>query len=172
MATLSVWKFPTAVGADQALGTLESLQKQELIDVLDASIVTWPADKKKPKTRQLHHLTGPGALIGAFWGLLFGLLFFIPIFGLAVGAALGALAGSMSDVGISDEFVKRVKSEVTPGTSALFVLTSGAVEGRVQEAFKGTHASLITTNLTQEQEAKLRAAFSEGEATSSAAGSR
>jgi uncharacterized membrane protein len=32
---------------------------------------------------------------------------------------------------------------------------------RVQEAFKGTQAKLLTTNLTQEQEAKLREAFAE-----------
>jgi uncharacterized membrane protein len=172
MATLSVWKFPTPEGADQAISTLEGLQKQELITVHDAAIVTWPAGKKKPKTKQLNHLAGFGALNGAFWGLLFGLLFFIPFFGLAIGAAFGALAGSMTDVGINDDFIKRVKSEVTPGTSALFVLTSGAVEDRVQDAFKGSGMTLITTNLTAEQEEKLRAGFSEEEHTPSAAGAQ
>jgi uncharacterized membrane protein len=167
MATLSVWKFPTADGADRALGILESLQKQQLINVHDAAIVTWPVGKKKPKTRQLHHLAGAGALTGAFWGLLFGLLFFIPIFGIAVGAVVGAWTSSMSDVGITDDFIKRVKGEVTPGTSALFVYTSGGVQERVRDAFKGTNATLITTNLTPEQEAKLRTAFTEEEATSS-----
>jgi uncharacterized membrane protein len=161
MATLSVWKFPTATGADQAITTLESLQKQQLITIHDAAIVTWPAEKKKPKTRQLQHLTGVGALGGAFWGFLFGLLFFVPFLGLAIGAGLGALMGSMADVGISDDFIKQVRSQVTPGTSALFVLTSGAVTDRVQEAFKGTQATLIASNLTQEQEAKLREAFAE-----------
>jgi uncharacterized membrane protein len=172
MAMLSVWKFPTADGANQMLGTLESLQRQQLINVHDAAIVTWPAGKKKPKTRQLHHLAGAGALTGAFWGLLFGLLFFIPIFGMAVGAALGAWSTSMSNVGITDDFIKRVKGEVTPGTSALFLYTSGGVPERLQEALKGTNMTLITTNLTPEQEAKLRAAFTEEEATSSAGGSQ
>jgi uncharacterized membrane protein len=161
MATLSVWEFPTADGADQAIGTLESLQKQQLITIHDAAIVTWPADKKKPKTRQLNQLAGAGAMTGAFWGLLFGLLFFIPIFGLAVGAAMGALAGSMADVGIDDDFIKRVRSEVTPGTSALFVLTSGAVVDRVRDAFKDRNMTLLTTNLTKEQEDKLRETFAE-----------
>jgi uncharacterized membrane protein len=161
VATLTVWKFPTPDGADQAATRLADLQKQGLITVHDAATVSWPPDKKKPKTRQLHSLAGAGALSGAFWGLLFGLLFFIPVIGLAVGAAAGALAGSMADVGIDDDFIKRVRSEVTPGTSALFVLTSDAVVDKVKDAFKGTDATLISTNLSQEQEAKLREAFAE-----------
>ena len=62
MATLTVLKFPTAEGADQMIGTLEGLQKQQLISIQDAAIVSWPAGKKKPKTRQLNSLAGAGAL--------------------------------------------------------------------------------------------------------------
>jgi uncharacterized membrane protein len=118
-------------------------------------------DREKPKTRQLNNLAGAGALGGAFWGLLFGLLFFIPLIGLAVGAAAGAIAGSMTDVGIDDDFIRKVREQVTPGTSALFVMTSDAVIDKVEEAFKGVQATLISTNLSKEQEDKLREAFSE-----------
>ena len=161
MATLTVWKFETPTGADDAVVTLESLAKQELIKIHDAATVTWMPDKKKPKTRQLNNLAGAGALGGAFWGLLFGLLFFIPLIGLAIGAAAGAIAGSMTDVGIDDDFIRKVREQVTPGTSALFVMTSDAVLDKVEEAFKGVKGTLISTNLTQEQEDKLREAFSE-----------
>jgi uncharacterized membrane protein len=114
MATLTVWKFADPSGADQALATLEELQKQALIDVLDGAVVTWAPDKKKPKTRQRqrqrqrqrHSTTGAGALGGAFCGPLFGLIFFIPLFGAAIGATAGALVGSMTDIGISDDFIK------------------------------------------------------------------
>jgi uncharacterized membrane protein len=161
MATLTVLKFPTAGGADEMLGTLEGLQKQQLITIEDAAIVTWPADKKKPKTRQLHSLTGIGVLQGAFWGMLFGLLFFVPILGLAVGAGMGAVFGSLADIGIDDKFIKEVRSKVTPGTSALFLLSSGAVTDRVIPAMKGKDFEVISTNLAPEDEEKLRAAFSE-----------
>jgi uncharacterized membrane protein len=161
MTTMTVLEFPTADGADQLLGKLQQLQKQQLIQVNDAAIVTWPAGQKKPKTRQLHNLAGAGALNGAFWGMLFGLLFFIPFFGLAIGAGMGALMGSMSDVGIDDTFIKQVREKVKPGTSALFLLTSGAVVDRVAEAIKGTQAEVVSTNLSAEQEQKLRAAFEE-----------
>jgi uncharacterized membrane protein len=159
MATLTVLKFPTATGADEMLGTLEGLQKQQLITIQDAAIVTWPAGKKKPKTRQLHSLAGMGALQGAFWGMLFGLLFFIPILGLAVGAGMGALMGSMADIGIDDKFIKEVQSKITEGTSALFLMSSGAVADRIAPAVQGMKFELIATNLSKEEEDKLRAAF-------------
>src|SRR5436190_23896613 len=136
MATLVVFKFPTAEGAETMLSTLASLQKQQLIQIQDGAILTWPAGAKKPKTKQLSDMTGAGALGGAFWGMLFGLLFFIPFLGLAIGATMGGLAGSMADVGISDEFIDQVKNKVTPGTSALFMLTSDAVTDKVVDELK------------------------------------
>jgi uncharacterized membrane protein len=163
MATFTVWKFDTAGGADQVLDTLERLQKEELIKIQDAAIVTWPEGKKKPKTRQLNSLAGAGALGGAFWGLLFGLIFFIPVLGLAIGAAAGALGGSMTDVGIDDSFIKEVREKVTPGTSALFLMTSDAVQDKVYDALEGTRMELVHTNLSGEQESRLREAFAEDE---------
>ena len=155
MASLTVWKFDTVEGAGSALKKLESLSKQQLITIEDAAIVYWEPGKKKPKTHQAQSLTGAGAAGGAFWGLLFGLIFFIPLFGLALGAAVGALAGHFSDYGIDDKFIKDVQSEVTEGTSALFLLTSDATVDKVQEAFKDTQMELIRSNMTNEQEAKL-----------------
>jgi len=170
MATFTVSQFDSADGAEQALGTLERLQKEELIRIEDAAIVTWPEDAKKPKTRQLHNLKGAGAMGGAFWGLLFGLIFFVPLLGLAVGAAAGALGGSLTDVGIDDAFIKDVRSKITPGTSALFLMTSDTVQDRVAEELKGLkgHVTLLHTNLSAEQEEKLRETFAEDEAPATA----
>lgn len=159
MATLTVWAFDDVGGADRAIETLQSLQSRQLINIQDAAVVTWEVGKKKPKTRQLNNLAGVGALGGAFWGMLFGLLFFIPLLGAAIGAAAGALSGSMADVGIDDKFIAGVKQQVTPGTSALFVLTSAAVQDKVRDAFKDTRPQLIASNLTADQEAKLREVF-------------
>ncbi len=114
-------------GANTMLYTLEGLQNQQLIEIHDGAVVTWPAGASKPKTKQLSKsvTTGAGALGGAFWGFLFGLLFFIPIFGLAVGAAIGALMGHFSNYGIDQGFIDQVRSKITPGTSALFLLETG-----------------------------------------------
>ena len=159
MASLTVWKFSKPTGAQAALEKLKGLQAKQLITVQDAAVVSWETARNKPKTRELHSTKMGGALGGGFWGLLFGLIFFIPILGLAIGAATGALIGSLTDVGISDSFIKSVRDKVTPGTSALFLLSSDAVIDRVKAEFDGSDAELISTNLSAEQEAKLREAF-------------
>jgi uncharacterized membrane protein len=161
MATLVVLKFPSADGAENMLVRLESLQKQQLITVNDGAILTWPAGAKKPKTKQLTNMTGVGALGGAFWGMLFGLLFFIPFLGLAIGATMGALAGHFAHYGISQDFIDQVRSKITPGTSALFLLTSGAVVDKVAAAVKDVQFEIIQTNLSADQEAQLKEAFGE-----------
>ncbi|HEX6760858.1 MAG TPA: DUF1269 domain-containing protein [Propionibacteriaceae bacterium] len=161
MATLTAWAFDTVDGAEQASQKLQALQSQELIKIQDAAVVSWEPGKKKPKTRQLSNMTAAGALGGTFWGMLFGLIFFVPLLGAAIGAGIGALAGSMTDVGIDDSFIDGVKQRVTPGTSALFVLSSDAVIDRIKDTFKDSHAELIASNLTEEQEAKLREVFVE-----------
>lgn len=71
-----------------------------------------------------------------------------------MGALVGALWGS-----IDDDFIKRVRDQVTPGTSALFVMSSNAVVDKVKDAFAGSSPELIFTNLTDEQEAAIREAF-------------
>jgi uncharacterized membrane protein len=161
MATLTALKFDTPDGAERALDTIKSLTKQQLITLHDAAIVTWPQGKKKPKTQQLTSMAGVGALQGAFWGMLFGLIFFVPFFGMAVGAAMGGLAGAFADYGIDDNFIKSIRDQVTEGTSALFLMTSDAVQDKVAEAMKGTKFELIASNLSREEEDNLRAAFAE-----------
>ena len=159
MANLTVWKFNTVDGAEKAIEKLAELQKQHLIEIKDAAIVYWKPGKKKPKTRQAFDLPAISALDGAFWGMLFGLLFFVPIFGMAVGALSGALSGHFADYGINDEFIKNVRSKVTEGTSALFLMSENATVDKVLEAFSEEQIELIQSNLSSEQEAKLRQHF-------------
>lgn len=161
MATLTVWKFDDPTAATRAVETVRDLQRQELIQLIDAATVSWEEGKRKPKTRHLADLTGEGAVGGAFWGFLFGLIFLVPLFGMAVGAAAGAIGGSMANVGIDKNFIESVRDRITPGTSALFLMTSGAVLDRVRDAFDGSHAELVQTNLSAEQEQELRHAFGE-----------
>jgi uncharacterized membrane protein len=68
----------------------------------------------------------------------------------------------MADVGIDDDFIKKVRDEVTPGTSALFLMTSDTVVDRVKEGFAAYEpAGLLYTNLSEDQEAALRRVFEE-----------
>jgi len=160
MSTLTVWKFDSAEGAEKALNKLQDLQKQQLIQVLDAAVVSWPQGRTRPKTYQAVNTVGVGALGGAFWGMLFGLLFFVPVLGLLVGATAGAISGKFTDYGINDDFIKNLQDKVTEGTSALFLLVGQVTVDKVEAAFAADEkGELIQSNLSAEQEAKLREDF-------------
>ena len=163
MANLTVWKFDTLDGAENALKKLGELASENLIILIDAAVVTWPEGKKKPRTRHMVDPARSGSLDGAFWGMLLGFIFFMPFLGMAAGAAAGGLAGKFADFGIDDDFIKKVQAKVTEGTSALFVLSGAATEDKVREAFAGVKMELIQSNLTKEQEAELREHFGEKE---------
>jgi uncharacterized membrane protein len=162
MATLTVWKFDTAEGAEQALERLQHTRGKREFELVDGAVVSFPEGAKKPTTRQLHETRGASALTGAFWGFLLGLIFVVPLLGLAVGAGIGALTGSLIDIGISDDFIKQVRAEVKPGTSALFLYTTHVQEGMLDELKAATgNPVLIKSDLSEEQEARLREAFAE-----------
>jgi uncharacterized membrane protein len=159
-ATLTVWRFDTPDGAARAGKTLQELADEDLPTLHDAATVSWQAGDKKPTTHQLTSNTGVGALGGGFWGMLFGLIFFVPLLGAALGAGTGSLTGSLSDVGIDDGFINKIRDQVTPGTSALFVMTDDEALDKVRDAFAGHRPSdLISTNLSHEQESALRQVF-------------
>jgi uncharacterized membrane protein len=169
MATLTAWKFDDPDKAEEAEGVLEKLQKEGLIEVIDAAWVTWPPGGVAPKTHQTRHHTHdyhhPAAVEtfgGAFFGFVLGLIFLVPVLGLAVGAAAGLAVSRLNDVGIDENFIEKVREKVTPGTSALFALTQDADQDKVRDAFSGFHPELISSNLTEEQEKSLREVFSIG----------
>jgi uncharacterized membrane protein len=163
MTTLSVLEFNSPEGADQALRILQRLQQQQLIKLEDAAVVTWPKDSRGPKTRQTFNAARAGAISGAFWGFLLGLIFFVPLLGLAIGVATGAIGGALTDVGIDDNFIKQVRDKVMPGTSALFLMTENTVVDRIVAELKGLNPELITSNLSDEQESRLRELFAESQ---------
>jgi uncharacterized membrane protein len=161
-ASLVVLKFDTPDGANKGLEIAQSLQKQLLLQLLDVATVVWPVDARKPKTHHYGDMTCVGAWDGAFWGMLFGLLFFMPFLGAAFGAAVGALSGHFADFGIGKEFIENVRSKVTAGSSALFLLVGQVTPDRVVEAFKAAPKfEIIASNLSHEQEEKLKAAFAD-----------
>jgi uncharacterized membrane protein len=157
--TLVVLKFDTPDGAEQGLMLAVKLHKEHLLELQDAATVSWPKGKKKPKTRHGADACA-GAWDGAFWGMLFGWIFFVPFLGAAFGAAVGALSAHFADYGIGKDFLEKVRSKVTEGSSALFLLVGQVTTDRVVEAFKGAPKfEVIASNLSHEQEEKLKAAF-------------
>jgi uncharacterized membrane protein len=158
-SSLVVLKFDTPEGAEQGLALAIKLQKDHLLEIQDAATATWPKGKKKPKIRHGADAC-EGAWYGAFWGMLLGWIFFVPFLGAAMGAAVGALSAHFADYGIGKDFLEQVRSKVTEGSSALFLLLGQVTTDRVVEAFKSAPKfEVIASNLSHEQEEKLKAAF-------------
>lgn len=164
MADLIVLAFETEDGALEVRDELIKLQKQQLIELEDAAVVIRPVEGK-PKVKQVGSLAGAGALGGAFWGMLIGLLFFAPWLGLAIGAVTGAVAGGLTDVGVDDKFIKDVGNTIEPGHSALFLLVRKVTPDKVLDHVKQYHPTVLQSSLSEEDEAKLREAFSADEST-------
>jgi uncharacterized membrane protein len=162
MSSLLVFALSSEGGAGRMIADMESLQKQHLVSVSDAAIVVRKPDGKI-KIKQANSLVGTGALGGAFWGMLIGLLFFMPWLGMAVGAVTGALAGKITDYGIDDSFIKEVGVTIRPGNSALFLLVEQMTEDKVIQVLSKHKATLLRTNLSKEDEIKLREAFGAAE---------
>jgi uncharacterized membrane protein len=159
--SLIVLRFDAPQVAEQAVPRLEALTRAGGAEVHDASLVSWPEAQRKPSTRDLGALTGPGMLWGGFWGVLLAVIFLTPLAGPTFGAAAGAVAGTLADFGVEDDFVKRVRDSVTPGTSALFLVAGGASVEAITAALAGLTVETIRSDLSHEQGRNLRHALGE-----------
>jgi uncharacterized membrane protein len=148
MTTFTVWKFDDPHGAGRTAGILEHAAADGLVKIVDHAVVTWPKGAEKPETHHAHESAWRGTGWGAFWGVVIGGLFLVPVVGGAVGAGIGALAKKTEGTGIGKEQLERIRTEVTEGTSALFLVTDRGDLDRLGERFHGLHSTLIATNLT------------------------
>ena len=160
MANLIVIVYPTEIQAEQVRLDFLKMQKEYLVSLEDAVIAVKKPDGKV-KRRQLYNLALGGTVSGAIWGTLIGLIFMMPFFGLVLGAATGAVAGSLSDVGINDDFMKRLASTLKPGNSALFVLVDSEITDKVRAELEGTGGTILQTSLSTIDQEKLQKALDE-----------
>ena len=158
MATFVMIDYENEVKAEEVRLALIKLQKEYLVDLVDAVVVVRD-EKGRVRLRQMYNLTVAGAASGGFWGALMGLIFLNPLFGFAIGAAAGAVSGALRDVGIDDNFMKQLGQTLKPGTAALFVLIRRMTPDKVLEEIQKFGGTLIKTNLSNENEAKLREAL-------------
>ena len=155
MSNLFALSYPDVRTAEEVRAELGRLQKQKLIDMEDIVIVERKPDGKI-KLHQSTSVTGAGAASGALWGGIIGLLFFMPFVGAAIGGATGAAIGSTVDIGVNDEFMRKVGERLQPGTAALFVLVRQATPDKVLPQVARFGGQIIHTSLSAEAEEQLR----------------
>jgi uncharacterized membrane protein len=158
MSDLIVVSFPDEATAFDLRAALVKLQKEYLLDMEDAVVVTKSADGKV-KLHQAVNLTAVGAVGGTFWGTLVGLIFLNPLLGAAVGAGAGAMSGALSDVGVEDRFMKEVGASLENGGAAVFVLVRKVTGDKVLAGLEEFRAKgkVVQTSLSADQEEKLKA---------------
>lgn len=161
MADLIVVAYPDLATAEAARAKLISLQKEYLIQLGDAVVAERQADGAI-KLHQLINTTAAGAAGGAMWGTLIGLLFLNPLLGAAAGAGAGALSGYLTDIGIDDKFMKSAAEALTPGQAALCVMVRSVTADKVLPEMAHFGGTVLRTNMTTEQEQKLKDALKAG----------
>ncbi len=131
-------------------------QKEYLIDLEDAVVVV-KDENGKIKLHQAVNLTAAGAISGGFWGTLIGMIFLNPLLGMAAGASAGAISGALTDVGINNDFMKKLSEKLQANTSALFVLVRKSTPDKILPRIQPYGGTILQTSLTHEDEQKLQA---------------
>jgi len=159
MTAFTVWKFETPDGAAGVESSLKAAASQGLVKIVDHAVMTWPAGADKPTIKHEHDDPKRGAAWGALWGILGGALFMVPVAGVVLGAGIGALAKATDGTGITKKDLERIRTEIVPGTSALFMVTEDANLDQLGEHVHARDATLISTNLTEAERATMLETF-------------
>jgi uncharacterized membrane protein len=166
MSDLVAITYPDVNQAGKVLDVVKRLVKEHLLEVDDAVYVT----KDSSGEVDLHQMinlpatsAAHGGAHGALWGGLIGLLFLQPLAGMAIGAAIGAgtgaVAGTFTDYGIDDQFVKQLSTQMTPSSSAIFILFRRATMDKVVPELSKYGGTVLHTSLSDEAERRLQAAL-------------
>ena len=158
MTTLTVWKFDTPTGADQAVDTSGACQAgaDQRPRRRHRVVAAGREEAEDPAAAQPDR--GRARWAGCSGACCSACSSSCRCSGCHRCRRSARWAGSLTDVGIDDDFIKSVRDKVTPGTSALFLMSSDAVDGQGEGRLRGARAQaqLLQSNLSTEQEAALR----------------
>ena len=163
MATLTVWRYDTAFGADAAEVRLKALRERGALTVHDAITVAWLPGATEPRIGHMHHATTTAAGKGSVLGALVGMLVLAPALGAAAGAGAATLAQRLHATGIDQTFLDQITAQLEPGTSTLLVLSTDAdldvVLPVLQRDLATGHTTLLHTELDDDAPAAIHQAL-------------
>jgi len=133
MAT-SVWRFSGTEGADEAVLKLKQLEAAKVVEVQDVTVIRWPQYAAEPTVRE--HVTEEGSKVSS-------------------------LMHKFTHAGIDSTMIESAKGDMTQGASALVLLTVEAPVEAVAKAFDEQGVELIRSDLSVQDQDRLRAALSE-----------
>jgi uncharacterized membrane protein/sporulation protein YlmC with PRC-barrel domain len=121
---LLYWAFNDADKAESVLEDLQQVSKADAFEVVNAAVL------KKDAAGEVHMKetedvdASRGALFGAVTGALIGLLGGPAgaVVGAVAGTATGGVAAHLIDMGFSDEYLKDMQDDLSPGSSMLIAM--------------------------------------------------
>jgi uncharacterized membrane protein len=125
----TAWRFAGTEGADDAVLRLKQLDAADMINVMDVAVLRWPAHASAPATQE--HVTEQGG-------------------------KLAKLRHKLRHEVIDDTMIETVKGDMSPGTSAMVLLSSDARIDAVVHAFEGRPMELVRTDLSVPDQDRLR----------------
>lgn len=96
------------------------------------------------------------------WGQLFATLFFIPILGMGIGSQLAPLIERIRTAGLDPLFVERIRRQVDPGTSVLFVLVDRVSSDVVVSALDALGGTVLQSDFRENAGKMLQKALHDG----------
>ena len=133
MAT-TAWRFSGTEGADEAVLKLKGLEAAKLIEVQDIAVIRWPQYAADPTVRE--HVTEEG------------------------GGKVSSLMHKIRHAGIPTSMIDAAVGDMTQGTSMLILLTPDAAIESVAKTFDEQGAELVRSDLSVQEQDRLRAASS------------
>lgn len=125
----TAWRFAGTEGADDAVLRLKQLDDADLINVMDIAVLRWPVHASAPTTQE--HVTQEGG-------------------------KMAALVHKLRHAVIDSAMIDTVKGDMSPGTSAMVLLSSDAKLDAVVHAFEGRPMELVRTDLSVPDLDRLR----------------
>jgi uncharacterized membrane protein len=130
--TTTAWRFSGTEGADEAVLKLKQLEAAKLIEVQDVTVIRWPQYAADPTVRE--HVTQEGSKVSS-------------------------LMHKFTHTGIDSSMIAAATGDMTQGTSVLVLLTPDAAIEPVAKAFDEQGVELIRSDLSVQEQDRLRAAF-------------
>jgi len=154
VSNLVVITFDNETDAGNCLKSLRDMEHQGQMSIEDTAVLVKDQSGKLKVQNEVSGAVETGAVIGGTLGLMLSFLF--PVAGIAFGIGGGALVGKVLERGVDGKFVKDLGEELTPGTSALFIMGRGSNHEAVRAALDPFKGNVYQTNLESDVEDELR----------------
>jgi uncharacterized membrane protein len=163
MSDIGIITFPEEETAREVLKSLKKLEKDKMLKLEDAAVITKGADGKAKISQTLDATKAKGAISGGAIGLVIGTMVGGPIGGALLGAAAGAFAGKKIDYGISNDKIEAVSEALEKNSSAIFVKATLTEQNRpiIRRLMKDAGGTLYELELSDEAEADFNEALTD-----------